>query len=164
VAFDHSKVLDYAERYWMEPCDDGFICSSTTPGGRLSVDQKRQELYQKGLPPDCGMLHNPTGCWQAVFLPDDGERACFIPVLRRARTTTIPPAPIGGPTSPIPGRAASCSPTAPACRGGGPFSHCLSGAPGCTGTSASRRAAPARGCRDGQSVTFNIPGLRRPRP
>jgi hypothetical protein len=67
VAFDRSKVMDYADKHWMCTCDDGFVCSYTTPGGKLVVADKRREMRCKGL------LPGPDN-WEAVFLPTkDGK-------------------------------------------------------------------------------------------
>jgi hypothetical protein len=73
VPLDRTKVMDYADKHWMYPCDDGFFYSYITPGGKLVVADKHKEMRKKGLLPD------PDN-WEPVFLPtkDGKERACFI--------------------------------------------------------------------------------------
>jgi hypothetical protein len=73
MPLDRSKVMDYADKHWMYPCDDGFVYSYTSPGGKLVVEEKRTQLHRQGKLPD-------PDSWEAVFIPATGnkERACFI--------------------------------------------------------------------------------------
>jgi len=79
MPLDRKAVMEYADKHWFTPCDDGLIYSYMAKGSAIHVEQEKQRLEREGKLSGSG--------WKAVLLPEvdannhvvDGkERGCFI--------------------------------------------------------------------------------------
>jgi len=92
MPLDRPAVMQFVEKHWLRPCDDGQIFSDF---GTVNVERERAALVRKGQLPGDG--------WDAFIIPDvddknevipEKERACFI---RASPSGETIPAPEGTP-------------------------------------------------------------------